>query len=151
MGVEVLVIGDDGIRPLEALAAEASALQTALANCKVRLFQSTLSGPSEFTNLAALDAAEATFSGYTTGGVTVTAAGEPYIDLEASNMLVPLPSVQFNFLTPEEGDPVTNTIGGAYVVDSAGKLRGVQKFSSNRVMSGDLNSIQVAISFRVKN
>lgn len=151
MGVEVLVIGNGGLYPLDSLAQQAAELKTALANCKVRLFKSALPAVNIFTPLSAIDAQQADYSGYTANGVTVTAAGDPYIDLETNSVMVALPSVQFNFATPEEGDPVTNQIGGAYVVDSGGKLRGVQRFETARNMAGDLNSIVVSLSFRVAN
>lgn len=151
MGVKTLVIGNGGIRPLEALFQEGVELKAALANCKLRMFKAGVGTINEMTNLAALNAVECDYSGYTAGGVTVVAAGDPHIEEGGEAVLVTLPSSQFNFVTPEEDPPVTNTVGGAYVVDAAGKLRGAQKFDAPVNMASDLNSVVVSISFLIRN
>lgn len=135
-----------GVRPIVAKWADAGALKTALAACEVRLYVSDeVDLPNPLT-LAAMDALQANFSGYTAGGVEVAAAGDPYIG-NASEVLVTLPSVQFNCVP---GAPnVPNNVRGAYVVDSAGVLRGVFPFTSQQPMETIYDSIVVVLSFEV--
>lgn len=144
--IQARTVPTDGIRPFAARWADAAALKTALAECEVRLFQATELAITDGVTVAALDAVEADYSGYTTGGVTVTAAGDPYADGDG-RVFVTLPSVQFND-TP--GSPnVENTIRGAYVVDAAGVLRGVVEFEETVLMSNAYSSIVASITFEV--
>lgn len=145
--VQTVIIPDAEALAREALMALGVNLKTALANCKVALYKSSIPSTGPGSTAATLAASEADYSGYTAGGVTVTAVGDPYLD--ADTVIVTIPSQQFNFLTPEEDDPVTNNIGGAYVVDAAGKLRGVFPFSGSRPMLSDSNSIVVSLSIRL--
>lgn len=146
MGVQNVQVPENGARPRVAMFADAAALKTELALCEVRLFKETELVISPTLTVAALDAVEADYSGYTTGGVTVTAAGDPYLG-NAGEVLVSLPSVQFNHVPAVPN--VENEIRGAYVVDAAGVLRGVVVFEENQTMAGLLNSVVASITFRV--
>lgn len=135
-----------GFRPLEAKWADAAALKTALASCEVRLFVTNeVDLPNPLTR-AAMDELEATYSGYTAGGVTVTAAGDPYLDANG-DVCVTLPLVQFNQVP---GAPnVANVVRGAYVVDAANVLRGVFTFPAQVLMETIYDAIPVVATFKV--
>lgn len=146
MSVQARTVPDDGVRPLVAKWADGVALKASLALCEVRLMKAEELTIGEVITVAELDAIEADYSGYTTGGVTVTAAGDPYLD-DDGVVCVTLPSVQFNH-TPAVPN-VTNMIRGAYVVDAAGVLRGVVEFTEPQVMAGAMNSIVANVTFKV--
>lgn len=147
MGVQVVVVPDDGVKSLETLMQEGAELKTALAGCELRLYKAGVVGPTFATSLAVLDENEADYDGYTAGGVTVAAVGDPYEAGATGGVLVTVPSVQFNYVDAG-GDP--NEIGGAYLVDANGKLRGVAEFAEPVTMANNSNSIVVSMSFRLR-
>lgn len=145
MAVQVRVVPDHGAKPTVTKLAEGVALQTALIDCKVRLFVTGLS-ITDSVGIAALEAAEATFSGYPTDGIEVEAVGEPYLNGNGS-VLVTVPLVQFNHVV---GSPnVENTVAGAWVENAAGALMGVVVFEDPVDMATNGDSIPVVISFRI--
>lgn len=145
MVVQSRITPDNGVKPLESLMQEGAELKTALALCKVRLYQGAFPLLS-ITTLAELEAAEADFSGYPAGGIEVTAAGDPYIG-DNDSVFVTLPLVQFNHSV---GSPnVENEIGGAFVVDANDVLRGVVAFDSLQPMANNSHAIPVVVTFRV--
>lgn len=144
------VIPDVGVRPRETLMTEAAALQTALALSKVRLFKSSFGIPNINTAVTDLEAAEADFSGYTAGGNTVTAFGQPYNDPESAGVLIVAPTTQFNFVDPDPDPAVTNEIGGFWIEDATGNLRGVVAFEDAVNMASNENSLPIVVGFRVE-
>jgi hypothetical protein len=147
MPVQEMNVPGSGARPFAAKWADAVALKTALAGCFVKLFKATELVIDDTITLAALDAIEADYSGYTGGGIEVAAAGDPYSDAD-NKVYVTLPSVQFNDVP---GTPnVENEIRGAYVEDAAGVLRGVVVFDTTIVMATAASSIVTIITFEVQ-
>lgn len=146
MPVRSLVVPGNGPRPTEAKLADAAAVRTALAECLLRLFKASDGEIVPATTAADMDAFEADFSGYTAGGVEIATAGEPYVD-EDGKVYITLPSVQFNH--SGGGTPVVNEIGGAYVVDAAGKLRGAADFAAPVTMANASNSLVVTFTLEV--
>ena len=103
--------------PLEGSLASATAYRTRLANSVVHLFKSSFV-PTPSNVLADYTENEADFSGY--AAITITAWNTPILGPVSGYMIVS-PLVQF---VVETADPmVTNTIGGMYLVDSAGVCR----------------------------
>lgn len=144
------IIPDVGVKPKQAQMAEAVALRTSLAACEVRLFNSTIGGVDATTTLAELDAAEATFKGYTAGGEPVANFGDPFIDPEGSGALIVAPTVQFNYDSTAVGGAASEEVGGFYIVDAGNKLRGAVKFDDTVLMADDEDSIPVVAAFRVE-
>jgi hypothetical protein len=149
MAVKAITVPDAAGYPSVALFTMAGELKAALATSKLALYKAGNIVIGEETDLATMTGNEADFDGYTAGGIAITAAGDPYVDQDGGGYLVTLPSVQFNFT---KGTPnVSNQIGGAYVLDSAGKLRGVFPFPAPVRMATNEDSVVVAASFRVTN
>ena len=146
MSVKTGIIGATGVRPLAAMWADAVALKASLAACEIRLLKDSELVINVNTTLAELDAEQADYSGYTAGGVEVAAAGDPYLS-DDGDVLVTLPSVQFH---PVPGTPnVTNSVRGAYCVDSAGVLRGIMLFDEPQYMGTIYNSVVASMTFKV--
>lgn len=105
--------------PLQGCLENATERQTAYAASVVKLFKyDILPAPDPSTPLSAYDAAEADYDDY--APITLTAWNNPIL-APGSGYMTESPYAQF-----EVGmtDPVVgNLIGGAYVVDAAGKLR----------------------------
>lgn len=108
---------------------EATALQTALAASKLRLYQSSLT-PTAATPLADFVTAEADFDGYPAGGETITAFADPILD-PAGGYSIGSPLVQF-MTDPAESTP--NLIGGWFLVEAGGELIGYCNFGSAQPM-----------------
>jgi hypothetical protein len=70
-----LTVPTVGVRPLEARLADAAALQTALAECLVRLYTNELPAINDLSTAANIAAYEADYSGYTAGGIEVATVG----------------------------------------------------------------------------
>lgn len=120
------------IATLEAAFTKATAMKTALALSKLRLFQSTLI-PTAFTTKAQLVAAEATFDGYTAGGYALTAWTGPLNgDTGGAVITSPLVPVAYG---PPGTPPVGNSIGGYWVEDATGEVRLVAVYSPARNLS----------------
>jgi hypothetical protein len=147
MAVQVGVCPDDGVRSLVSQLVVATSLQTALASSKLQLFQAGMVSLTPATTIDDLNAAEATYDGYTPGGVTITAWGTPYVDVNGLSVLVTAPSHQFNYT--DSTTHVHNEIGGAYVADATGNLMGAIAFGSPVTMEADDDACVVSFSFRV--
>lgn len=145
------IIPDVGIKPRAALMQEGAELKTALAASKLRLFTDALGGLGVNTTLADLVAAEADFSGYTAGGNTIAAFGDPYADTNRPGVLIVAPTSQFNFTDPDPDPAVTNNIKGFFLVDSTGKLRGAVEFDQVVPMSTNDCSLPIVVAFRLKS
>lgn len=143
------IIPDVGVQPRVSLMVEAAALKTALALSKVRLFKDTFGIPNVNTTLALLDAHQADFSGYTAGGNTITAFGDPYADPDGSGVLLVAPTTQFNFLDPDPDPAVPNDIGGFYVVDAAGALRYAVAFEEAVTLGDNEQSLPIVVGVRI--
>jgi len=147
MPVLSLVCPDDGIVSLESKVVEALELQTALVNSKLRLFKSGEISVTSVTTLELLDSVQCDFDGYTADGVTIAAFGDPIVDDAAETVLIAAPSKQFNWT--HVADDVANDVGGAYLVDSDGALRGVVEFPDPVTMQDELDGLSVQFTFRV--
>lgn len=142
-----LVCPDDGVIPLESKVTLATELQTALINSKLRLFKGGTIVDTPLTTLAALESIECDFDGYPAGGITIAAFGDPIADAEGDTVLLPAPSKQFNWA--HVADDVANDVGGAFVVDATGNLRGLVKFPEPVTLDDPLDGISVQYTHRV--
>ena len=146
MGVQALTVPDVTPLTIETLAQLASEFKTDLAACKVRLYAGSPILINEQTQLAELTFAEATYDGYTAGGVAVANAGSPYLESDGASYMVSLPSVQFNYSTVTHA--VANSILGAFVTDANGVLRGVFPFPAAVEMSQAGDAVVVLLTWR---
>jgi len=137
---------DVGVNPLESKVAEALALQTALVNSKLRLFKAGTIAVIDGVTKALLEANECDFDGYTAGGLTIAAWGDPYVDNVEGDVLLSAPSKQFNYV---DAAAVSNEVGGWFLVDAAGNLRGVAEFDEPITMDDDLDAIVLVITRRI--
>lgn len=103
--------------PVAGCKESAAETQAALANSVLHLFKSSLV-PNPSTPLSEYTAAEADYANYTPK--TFAAWNDPIL-APGTGYMIGSPLVQFETDDPFTGDP--NTIGGAYLVDSGGKLR----------------------------
>lgn len=124
-------------------------VKAGLASSKLRLFKAGFDDLDANTTLAELDAEQCDFSGYTAGGATITAFNEVMIVGSGAQLVSPL--TQFNFVTPEEDPPVTNTVGGWYLVTSAGVLIEAAAFSDGIPMATDNDSIPLAVALQAQS
>lgn len=136
----VYIAPDNAVSPVSGLVALSAAYKTALANCKLRLFKSTVQSVTQETTLATLTAAEADFPGYTVGGVTVAAVNDPVTEIDGS-VSVYSPLVQFNYDSGEEGE--ANTIGGFFVVSAAGALMLAARFEQSVTLDDDASGLPI--------
>jgi hypothetical protein len=105
--------------PLTGAVFIADLVQTALAASKLRLITGAFSpGPGD--TLTALEAQEATFSGYTAGGYALATWLAPSYS-PFGGVAVISPQVNVAFITPES-DPVQNVVTGFFLVDATGNL-----------------------------
>ena len=147
MPLRQVICPDGGAVPLEAKVKLATELKAALANSKLRLYKADTVVAGGLTSLAALEAAECDYDGYTAGGVTIAAFGDPIEDDGGASVLIVAPSKQFDYT--DGVDHVTNEVGGAFLVDSDGDLRGVVEFETPVNMATDLDSVVVTWAQRV--
>jgi hypothetical protein len=128
------------ILPESGLLALAAAFKTLCVNCKLHLFKSTIADVGTGTTLAELAAAEADYSGYTAGGVTVAAMNDPYQETDGSATVLS-PLVQFNYDSAMGAVP--NTIGGFYVVTAAGDLLMAARFDTAVTLDDDNSGLPI--------
>jgi hypothetical protein len=113
----------------------AGIVRTALANSKIRLFQSTLVA-DDLTDLATLEAAEADYDGY--AEIAMVAWGAVYQSpLGAATQS---PQVQFQ----PTGSVVTNSIGGAWIETAGGVLVSIIGFPAPKAMASTLDAIPIS-------
>jgi len=122
-------VADTQFYTVDAAVTKATAIKTALALSKLRLFQAPFT-PSTFSTKAQLVAAEATFDGYPTGGYALTAWTGPTVP-DGGGALITSPLVNINY-GPADDPPVTNQIAGWWVEDAAGNVRLVGIFNPAR-------------------
>lgn len=103
--------------PLEGCLTTATAVRTALANSVLHLFKSSFV-PEPGSPLSEYTAAECDFDGY--AAVTMANWNTPIL-APGTGYMIGSPLVQFTWA--HVADDVGNLVGGAYVVDAAGKLR----------------------------
>lgn len=121
--------------PSVAAMVQANAIQTALASSKIALYKSGFtpvftSVKTDFTDN------ECDFSGYTTGGKTITAWLEPAISGSNGASIIS-PSQQWDFVPPEDPEPaVNNVVAGFFVTLAAGDLYGYFPFTETVSMNG---------------
>lgn len=130
--------------PLVGCVAKATIDQTELAASKLRLFQSSFS-PTINTVLADLTdpAVECDYDGYTAGGETITAFNDAGLD-PAGGAAISSPLVQFNSV-PTGPPPVTNLVGGWFLVTSGGDLWAIGTLTNPAPMGGDGNILPLVI------
>lgn len=143
------ILPDVGIVTTESLMTEAAELQAALAASTVVLFKDSMPAITGETTAAVVLANECDFDGYTPGGNTITAFGDPFEDPDGDGVLIVAPTTQFNYETPEVGDPVTNLVKGFALLDADGNLRGVRVYDDVIPMEDDSDSIPVVIARRI--
>ena len=141
----VYIVPDNAVSPETALLVEAAAVQESLAAGKVRLFKAGGVHVTETTVLADLTGEECDYTGYTAGGIAVTAFNDPFVDDDGSGVLLLSPMVQFN---TADVTTVGNIVGGAFYVDADGKLRYAVEFQTAKPMTGPGNSIPVVMGER---
>ena len=124
-----------------------AAVQTMLATSKIRIF-STGFTPSITDTEATLAAVETDFSGYPSGGYAVTAFLAPYYP-PTGGVQVTSPQIDAVFTPPESGEPVTDTVGGWFLVDTGGVLIAEGLFDAPVAMAGvgDGFPLTVALNF----
>lgn len=120
-------------------------IQSEMAASKLHLFVTGYT-PTPTETLADLLAVEATFSGYTVGGYPLVTWGAPTFNPTGGAQTVS-PQVDVVFTAPGSGAGVTNTLGGWFVVDSAGNLVADGQFNTPipMVASGDGFPITLAL------
>jgi hypothetical protein len=121
----------------------AGALQTALAASKLRLV-STQFTPGPTDTLAELEAIEATFSGYTSGGFELTTWLAPAY-FATGGASITSPQIDVVYTPPGEGSPVTNTVYGWFLVDATGNLVADGLFASPQPMAGVGNAFTITL------
>lgn len=122
----------------------AALLQTALAVSKLRLIHGPFTpGPND--TLAALEALETTFSGYTSGGYSLTAWLPPAFN-PVGGASITSPQINVAFVEPMS-DPVTDVIAGWFLVDATGILIADGLFDTPVAMvaNGDAFPISLAM------
>jgi hypothetical protein len=128
----------------------AALVKTALASSELRLFNAGEIELGPETTVTELDAVECTFSGYTAGGLTITAFNDPLSVGNGAQIVSPL--VQFNFVTPADPDPpVTGTVGGWYLVTAAGVLIECAEFSTGVPMTNDASAVPVVVTLQLQS
>lgn len=110
----------------------ATLMQGELAVSKVRLWDADKITPSIATTRAQLVAAEATYTGYTAGGLALTAWFSP-IAASVGGFSTDSPKVQFATVSPYT---VTNNIGGFWIETAGGDLILIGSFTQPEPMAG---------------
>lgn len=119
----------------------ADLVQAGLAASELRLFKDTLT-PTPSTPLADFDTNEADYTGYTTGGETITAWLDPVLSPQGGYQ-ISSPLVQFVVGTPVVAG---NAIGGWYLVDSGGDLIAYGTFGSPQPMEEADQGIEISVT-----
>jgi hypothetical protein len=125
----------------------AGLLQTELALAKVRLYQFGEITPSIATTRAQLVAAEADYTGYTAGGIELTAFFNALANPIGGHS-IDSPKVQF---APASPFTVGNTVGGFWVETAAGDLITVGTFPNAVSMSAEGNGFPLSVSLIFPN
>lgn len=148
--MQIVYVGPgDATVPRSALLARAVALQNALADSELRLFDDTITQITPSTTAAQLNAAQAVFTGYTAGGTLIEAFNEPTWDAALGGYVIYSPLVQFNRST--SGGDVTGVVGGAYLVNGDdGGLEWALKFEDPISMEEVDQSIPIVVGLLVK-
>lgn len=147
MLIQTLICPDNGVEPIEAKVQLATEIQTELVNSKLCLFKAGQILINSLADKELLDSAECDFDGYTAGGVTIAAFGDPIVDAANDSVLLAAPSKQFNYVAGV--GEVANDVGGAYLVDANGKLRGVVEFPDPVTLDDNLDGVTVLFVLRV--
>src|SRR5262245_4667343 len=113
-------MADYALYTREAATTKASEIKTALATSKMRFYKSSLI-PTAFTTKDQLIAAECDFDGYVAGGYAITAWTGPQND-PAGGSVIATPAVNPTY-GPAGDPPVTNTVGGYWIQDTAADVR----------------------------
>jgi hypothetical protein len=132
--------------PLTGAVFEGGLMQAALAASKLRLITGSFNpGPND--TLAALEAQEATFDGYTAGGYALTTWLAPSYSALGGVVSIS-PQIDPNYNTPSD-PPVQNTVTGWFLVDATGKLIADGTFTQPQFMGvvGDAFVITLALLF----
>lgn len=137
--------------PLVGASLVATQIQTLLAASKLRLVTGSFI-PAFSDTAVSLEAIEATYDGYTAGGVALTTWLAPLID-PLGGVSITSPQVQFNYVAPGSGTPVTNTVTGWFLTDAAGALVAEGSFSSGipMVQNGDGFPISLKLAYGTLN
>lgn len=115
-----------------------SAVGTALANGKIRLFKSGFS-PNITTTVADLEEHEANYTGYAAGGLDVVGWAGPFLAPEGG---MAIQTVSFTFST---GAPVTtpNLIAGYWIETEGGNVVVIAEFAEPQPMQTPLQLISI--------
>lgn len=140
------IFPDVGEVTIAAKVVEAIALQTALAASKLRLFKAGVIALTPDATKALLEANECDFDGYPAGGIELATWGDPLVDAGANSVLLAAPSKQFNYV---DAAAVANDVGGWFLVDAAGNLRGCAEFDEPVTMDDNLDAIVLQITRRI--
>ena len=133
--------------PLVGAPVLAALYQSHLAASFLRLFVAGY-GPTPGDTLADLEAVEATYSGYPTGGYPITAWSAPQYPPEGGAQTVSA-QVEASYTPPGSGSGVSNSIGGWFLVDSAGNLVADGSFTSPIVLQQQYDGFPITVSLIV--
>lgn len=114
------------------------AINAALDSAKARLFNMSLTALAANTTAAELIAAEAAFSNYPAGGLAVT-FGAVINTINGAEMASIL--LQFNFVAPGVGVPVTDTVQGFWIEDADGNAIMAGLFTAPIPMAANGNAV----------
>lgn len=134
----------DPIKTNEACINLQTARQTALVNCKIRLFQDTLGDLSNTTTKAQMVTAEATYTGY--AAIVVAAVLDPYL-LPGGGANLQIPTQQFQ----PTGTAVTNMIRGWWVETATGEIQVAARFDADIPMTDVTSAIPLDVIFNEAN
>lgn len=134
---------DSQLMTKEGAVLKATAMKTAFAAGKMRLFKSSLV-PSYFTTAEALEEAECDFSGYPAGGATVTAWTGPAA-APGGGAVITTPVVNFSVTDPDPDPIVPNEVGGWWYEDGTNGVRLVGRFDPPRQMAQVLDFITLVV------
>lgn len=121
--------------------------KAALAASKLHLFTTNYT-PTPNDTLTALEAIEATFSGYTAGGYALSAFTGPFYGNNGGVIIIS-PQISVAFITPGEGDPVDNVVTGWFLVDSTGNLVADGAFTQTQPLQNPGDGFPITIALVV--
>lgn len=133
---------EGSVVPRAGLMQDAADWQGEMAASKLRLFKDETITLGSQTTLAELVAAEASYDGYVAGGIAIAAFLDPLYE-SGVGAVVHSPLVQFNYVDAG-GDP--DTIGGWFLVDAAGKLRGCGALKEPATMGTNDDAVAVVVA-----
>jgi hypothetical protein len=120
------------VYPNEGTQKIADTVKTLLASSKLRLFTTAVTAVGSGTTKAELEAAECDFTGYTEGGVTITAFLAPLLN-PVGGSSIDWPTVQFAAASPYT---VGNVVGGWWIETAAGVLIACGTFGGGGIPVG---------------